>query len=177
MVLATALGGAVLALAGCLAAHPRLTAPDSPEFRPEVFFNGLTRGTGTLRIRGRAAQTVRVESLGTPQPDGSFRLDQTVWIGDAAPRLRSWQMRRAPSGDYTATLTDASGPVRVRVEGATLRLRYRLNAVATMHQRLVLKPDGQSALNQATVRVLGLPWARLAEDIVRAPGVPGQPSQ
>jgi hypothetical protein len=36
-----------------------------------------------------------------------------------------------------------------------------------MDQRLYLQPDGRSAINFATVTVAGVPWARLAEQIVR----------
>lgn len=161
--------GALLPLAGCLVGHPRLTAAEAPVFRPEVFFDGPSQGTGTVRIRTRAAQPLRVESRGRAFPGGLFRLDQTVTVGDGPPRRRTWTMTRTADGAYVATLTDADGPVELTVDGAELRIRYRLGAGTTMSQRLVLRPDGQSALNLATVRTLGVVVARVEEEIVRDP--------
>ena len=170
---------ALLSVGGCLAGHPRLTASDAPVFWPEVFFDGPSHGTGTLRIRGRGSRPVHVVSQGQRQPDGRFRLEQTITIGDDAPHTRTWTMQRDADGHVAATLTDARGPVHVTVRGAELRIRYRMGAVTTMSQRLVLRPGGQSALSQrptvvnlATVRMLGVPVARLEEVIRR-----GQPSQ
>lgn len=162
-----ALLATLVALGGCLAGVPALTPADGPVFRPDVFFDGRTQGTGTVAIRGRRTRGLRVESVGARQADGSFRLDQTVWVGDDPPRERSWTMAHDGAGGYAATLTDAAGPVRLTVDGGVLEIRYRTGAVTTMHQRLALRPDGQSARNVATVRVLGVPWARIVEEIVR----------
>lgn len=162
-----ALAAAALSLGGCLAGHPRLTAPAAPVFRPEVFFDGASHGTGTVRIRTRRAQPLHVDSHGAMQPDRTFRLDQTITLGDDAPRARTWTMTRIADGGYASTLTDADGPVEVTVHGAELRIHYRMGTFTTMDQRLVLRPDGQSALNLATVHMLGLPVARLEEVIER----------
>ncbi len=152
---------------GCFAGTPRLTATDAPVFRPEVFFDGPSHGTGTVRIRTRGTQPLRVESLGATQPDGQFRLDQTITVGDDAPRTRTWTMTRRPDGGYDVTLTDARGPVEVVVDGAELRIHYRMGRRTTMDQRIVLRPGGQSALNVATVRMMGVPFARVEEEIER----------
>lgn len=156
-----------LALSGCLPPQPKPAAPDDPMFSPESFFEGSTAGSGILHIRGRSPESVQVESVGTFQPDGVFRLDQRIVIGDDPPRNRSWTMQRDSSGEYDVTLSDAAGPVTLVVNGSELLIRYRMGSVTRMSQRLVLRPDGQSAMNHATVTVLGIPWARLEEEIVR----------
>jgi hypothetical protein len=163
-----------IAGSGCLAGHPLLTAPAAPVFRPEGFFDGPSHGTGAVRIRTRRTQPLRVDSHGAAQPDGSFRLDQTITIGDAAPRTRTrtWTMTRTADGGYVSTLTDARGPVEVTAHGAELRIHYRMGTVTTMDQRIVLRPDGQSALNVATVRMMGVPVARLEEVIERGASSP-----
>ena len=165
---------AAVTLAGCLTAHPPLDGRATPRFEPEVFFDGATSGLGTLDVRGRGRQLVRVASRGRTRADGTFKLDQTIAVGDDAPYTRTWTMRRTGPDAFVSSLSDAAGPVELATDGATLRVRYRLGRFTTMHQRLVLQPDGQTALNVATVRVLGVPVARLTEIITRASPPPAR---
>ena len=91
--LSAALLASVL-LAGCLSTHPRMGPPaPEPVFRPEVFFLGRTQGVGTLKVRTKSTKEVRVESLGTPQADGTFRLDQTITMDGERTETRIWVMR------------------------------------------------------------------------------------
>ncbi len=158
-----------VAASGCLAMHPQTGPPPvAPPLRPEVFFDGHTQGLGTLRVRGRTPEEVRVESYGEAQPDSTFRLDQTITHPDGRTETRTWIMRRVDATHYTATLTDAEGEVGAEVQGNELFIRYRIGWPAiTMRQHLILQPDGKTALNLSTVRVLGIPWARLNEQIRR----------
>ena len=164
---------AVLLVAGCLPAHPTVApAAGAPPLRPDVFFQGATHGDGTLHVLARGPEAVAVDSRGEPLADGRFRLVQQVQQGDAAPRERTWVLIPDGPDAWTGTLTDASGPVTVEAEGSTLRIRYRLNALTTFHQRLVLRPDGRTVENRSSARVLGVPVARLAETITRPTPVP-----
>ena len=156
-------------LAGCLPG-PALLAdvPDAPAFRPETFFAGRTTGDVHLTIRTRAPQRLRVESVGVAQADGTFRLDQAITYPDGHVDRRTWTMRRLGDGRYASTLTpDARGEVRVEAAGRALRIRYRMGRVTTMDQTLALREGGQTADNVATVRMLGVPVARLTETITR----------
>lgn len=156
-----------VALGGCLATHPRLGPPaDTPVFRPEVFFEGRTRGDGTLTIRARGSQSVRVESRGQWLGDGTFQLAQTIRFGDDEPFDRSWTFRR-DGAEYAVTLTEAEGPVNMEVSGSELRLRYETGRFSSVEQTLQLQPGGQVALNQLTAYVLGIPVARIEETIRR----------
>ena len=164
---------ATVALGGCLSLHPHVDPTvGAPEMRPDVFFDGPSEGLGTLRMRVGWTQMVRVESRGAYDADSTFRLVQSIRRGEGAPTTRSWTMRRvSPPGApprYTGTLTDASGPVDVRVDGGTLRIAYRMGRFLRMEQRLVLQADGLTAVNLSTVSFLGLPVARLFEIIRRA---------
>ena len=154
-------------LGGCLSALPATRPAAAPVFQPDVFFAGRTEGLGTLDIRGQTPEVVRVQSLGTPEADGAFRLHQTIRRGDDAPSERTWMLRSTDGLHYTGSLTDAEGEVEATVEGNRLHIRYRMGSVTTMTQDLTLQPGGQLALNLATVRVLGIPWARLNEQIRR----------
>ena len=164
----------VVLASGCLATHPAVAPPAAePAFRPEVFFLGHTSGIGTLTFRNGFPKRVRVQSVGTPLADGTFQLDQTITLAGEAPEDRTWIMRPQSPTRYTASLTDATGEAEITVEGSLLRIRYLLaKPDIRMEQRLYLEPDGQAALNLATVRFLGIPIARLQERITRGPSPP-----
>ena len=161
---------AALALSGCLTAHPR-TGPvaPAPTFAPDVFFAGHTRGLGVLSVRFSSPELLCVNGYGATQRDGTFRLDQTITRPDGEAEERTWTMRQESPTVWTASLTDAAGEVTATVEGSELLIRYRIGSPnVTMRQRLVLQPDGQTALNLSTVSALvGVPVARLQEVIER----------
>ena len=166
---------AALALSGCLTAHPRVPDPPRPlgppalTFAPDEFFAGHTRGLGVLSVRFQSPELLCVNGYGEAQPDGTFRLDQTITHPDGETEERTWLMRQESPTVWTASLTDAAGEVTAEVEGSELFIRYRIGSPnVTMRQRLVLQPDGQTALNLSTVSALvGLPVARLQEVIER----------
>ena len=158
-----------LVMCGCLAAFPPAIEPmPQPELRPDVFFAGRTTGEGTLTTRFKATRTLRVEGRGTRDADGTFRLDQTVTFDDGTVETRTWHMQRTGATEYHATLSDAAGDVTAQTSGNTFHLHYLLRQPRVyMDQWLYLQPDGRTVLNRATVTVLGIPWARLAETITR----------
>jgi hypothetical protein len=165
-----ALAAALLCSAGgCLAGFPsRPEVMPQPAFDPIAFFTGRTHGEGTLDVRVGSDRTLTVEGTGRQQTDGSFRLDQTVTYADGAVETRTWQLRRTDATHFTATLSDASGPVEAEVEGNRFHLRYKIrNPAVYMEQWLYARPDGRTVDNLAQVTVLGVPWARLAETITR----------
>ena len=162
--------GVLVFLTGCL---PRFTtqpiqAPE-PVFDPMVFFAGRTNGEGALDLRFGAKRTLRVDGMGRMEPDGSFRLDQTVAYADSSVEKRFWILRRVNATHYAATLSDAKGDVSAEVKGNLLHLRYLVRQPAVyVEQWLYLQPGGRTVDNQMQVTVLGVPWARLSETITRA---------
>lgn len=156
-------------LAGCLSAAPPLPpVSPAPAMRPEAFFAGRTEGRGELTLRGGSTRPLKVESRGQVEPDGSFRLDQTITFDDGERETRTWHMRSTGPQTYTGTLSDASGTMTGEVDGNRFHLRYRVRSPAVyMEQWLYLEPDGQSAVNIGEITVLGIPWGRLDERIVR----------
>ena len=155
--------------AGCLpAAAPLPEGAGAPAFRPEVFFAGRSHGDPVVAIRTRGSQQLRVESVGAAGADGAFHLDQTIAYPGGRTETRRWTMRPLPGGRYATTLTpDARGPVEVWTEGPRLRIRYRMGRTTTMDQTLALRAGGQVADNVATVRMMGMPIARITETITR----------
>ena len=159
----------IVTLTGCLARfRVGETAAPLPEFRPEQFFAGATHGDGVLATRGRADRAFQVTGTGHGEPDGTFVLDQTLTYADRKVERRSFRMRRVAEHQYTATLTGASGRVSASIEGNSFHLRYTIGRPSvTMEQWIYLQPDGRTALNRGTVRVLGVPIAHLSETITR----------
>ena len=102
------------------------------------------------------------------EPDGSFRVDQTIKYADGPVEARTWTVRRTDGNTYRGTISGAAGEVTAQTRGNVFHLRYLVrNPAVYMEQQLYLQPDGRSVINFATITVAGVPWARLAEQIVR----------
>ena len=136
------------------------------DFVPEKAFAGRSEGTGSLRLFWRKERTYVVENLGELQPDGNLRLEQTVHFDGEPIEHRKWLIHPLGAGRYSATLSDATGPVTGYTSGNRLELRYgvKLGGLIVMHQTLELKPDGSMA-NDGIVRFLGIPIGHLHETI------------
>ena len=155
---------AVVTLFGCPAALS--VEHGGGDFVPEVVFAGRLHGEGTLRLGLGRARAFQVDSIGTMQADGGLRVDQRVRFADGTAQSRHWVLRRARPGAYLATLSDARGPVAIRIKGRRLLLDYRLKPPgASMHQVLELAADGRSIANIGSIRFLGIPIGRLDETI------------
>lgn len=156
-------------LGGCTSAlQPSSFADSTPEMRPEVFFAGTTRSSGVLENRsGAPTRRLEVVGSGMAQPDGSFRLEQSVTFDQDAPGMRTWVMRGVDEHHYVATLTDASGAVEAEAYGNVFHLRYAMKSPigGAMEQWMYLQPDGRTVMNEATVRVFGVVVAHLSERI------------
>lgn len=156
-------------MTACLAGFRVAKAPaDAPVFRPEQFFTGHTSGDGVLATRGRRDRKFHVTGVGRVASDGTFILDQKVRYADGATDERSFSIRRINDHDYAGTLSGATGPVSARVDGNSFHVQYLIRRPdVTMDQWIYLQPDGLTALNRATVKILGIPVAHLSETITR----------
>lgn len=144
-----------------------------PAMRPELFFAGSTTSSGVLEdASGAPTRRLHVRGTGAAQPDGSFRLDQSITFDTDPPTQRSWSLRPVDAHRYTGTLTDAAGPVEAEAFGDVFHLRYPMRSPAggRMEQWLYLQPDGRTVVNEAIVRLLGVVVAHLSERITREGG-------
>lgn len=153
----------VASLLMSLAAHSQT---EGKAFVPDEVFAGRTEGKGEMQLFLGKTRPFTVESLGSTQADGRFRLEQNVRFEGEPVQSRSWVMRQTTPGDYSATLTEASGPVVGRTDGSRLTLRYPLKVWGlVMHQTLDLAKDGRSVMNYGSIRFLGIPIGHLRETI------------
>lgn len=113
-------------LCGCTAGlPPSAFSSGTPEMRPEIFFAGSVRSSGVQENRsGVPIARFHVESIGLPLADGTFRLEQNIAFEEKAAQTRTWILRRVDAHRYTATLTDAAGPVEAEAYGDLFHLRY-----------------------------------------------------
>ena len=143
-----------------------LLAASSPAaFDPITFFEGRTRGTGTLRVLLKAPQAVQVESVGTIAADGSLVLRQTIDVEGDKRRRRVWRLVRTGPASYSGKLSDADGPVAISTASGAIRIRYRTPDGLSVQQWLTPARDGRSIDNRTTFSKLGITVARLTERI------------
>ena len=150
---------------GALAALFLITSSSAhAAFNPVEFFRGRTQGEGTLKVVFKSAKTIRVDSLGTTEKDGSLLLTQKIHETGKAPHTRYWRLRETGPNSFEGTLTDAAGPVRVNVEGERVRIRYRGKDHLDFEQWLT--PTGPKKVsNEMRVRRFGIVVARFSEVI------------
>ena len=156
-----------LLLATCGATGLSYAVDEPIVFTPQNGFSGASEGQGSLKLFLGKPRPFHVESRGSKQSDGTFRLDQTVTFQGEAPQTRFWIMSTTTPNHYSATLSDAAGPVQGVTAGSTLSLHYRIKGPLFMHQELKLAPDGQTIDNVGVIRLLGVPVGRLSETITR----------
>lgn len=155
------------ALGALIVGDPVFAAGPQSEFTPRNGFGGASEGDGTLTFLMGKPQPFHVESRGTQQADGTFRLEQTISFQGKPPRDRVWIMTEASPNRYTATLSDAAGPVTATTSGPRLSLQYRAKGPLVMHQELKLMPDGKTIDNVGVITLLGIPVGHLHETITR----------
>ena len=143
------------------------SAADQVEFTPQNGFGGESEGNGSLKLLFGSTRQFHVDSHGTQQSDGTFRLEQTVTFQGEASQNRVWHLKTTSPHHYSATLSDAAGPVTGTSDGAHLSLRFRVKGPLVMHQELQLLPDGQTIDNFGTLTLLGIPVGHLHETITR----------
>ena len=158
-------------LGGCAPTlRPSAFEGAAPQMRPEIFFAGTTTSSGILENRsGAPTRRLHVKGVGLALPDGSFRLDQSVTFDQDPPEMRTWVVRRLDSHRYSATLTDASGPVEGEAYGDLFHLRYPMKTPfgGHMEQWMYLQADGRTVVNEATISVFGFVVAHLSERITQ----------
>ena len=149
----------------CTAAAPPEAKQAGPAFDPIAFFTGTSHGDGRLKQIMKGVRNITVDSVGTPEADGSISLAQHIVTQGDAPRDRVWRLRQTAPGRYAGTLTDASGPVETITVGRAIRIRYPMKGGLQVEQWLVAMPNGKMLDNRLSVTKWGIHVASLHERI------------
>lgn len=157
----------IFLLAASIAGFPSFADEQQTAFTPQNGFGGESEGNGSLKIFFGEPRPFRVESRGSEQSDGTFRLEQTVTFQGKPPQDRVWILTTVSPDHYSATLSDAAGPVTGSTFGPRLTLEYRLKGPLVMHQELQVMQDGKTIDNVGVITLLGVPVGHLHETITR----------
>ena len=127
-----------------------------------AFFTGRTHAANVIKIALHSPHRLIVESVGGHSKEGEFVLIDTIREEGKPMRTRTWVMRPAGPGHFTGTLSDAVGPVDIRVNGDTATIRYvmadgRLKIV----QQMQMQDGGRVLSNRAVAKKFGLTFARV----------------
>ena len=123
---------------------------------PLRFFEGRTETQGTVKILMRKPYKSRGVGVGTIEPDGSLTLVQQVHDEGKPMKQRRWKVRRAGPGRFTATMSEASGPVVIDKVGGQYRFRFKLQGNLAAEQMMIPLPGGRAARNTMKVKRLGV---------------------
>jgi len=149
-------------------------ANTAPAFDAITFWTGHHRSWGVLENRaGAPTDTVVTDCVGTPNPDGTLHMVQTLTLGDGTVQHRDWQLRRIlhhPLPDeFVATANDMVGEPHGTAAGRVFHWSWVLalspgNAVknVTMDQWMYLE-DGGTMVNHTTITKLGIVVAQVTE--------------
>ncbi|RFB04429.1 DUF3833 family protein [Parvularcula marina] len=160
--------GLILLSASCASAP--LATDTAPAFDPVEFFSGDTQGEGVLAFAsGGLDARFTVRSHGSREEDGRFILRQTITWSDGREEERAFILTPDGKGGLEGYFEGERGRVTLTSAGSVGHLRHGLpdTPMARMEQFLYLQPDGRTLINEGTVRVLGIPFRRLHEIIVK----------
>lgn len=150
-----------------LSAGGSLFAAELNAFTPQNGFGGVSEGKGSLQLFLGKPRPFHVQSRGSEQRDGTFRLEQSVTFEGKPSKDRVWIITTISPNHFSATLSDAAGPVTGSTSGTHLSLQYRVKGPFVMHQELELMQDGRTINNIGTLTLLGIPVGHMHETITR----------
>ena len=143
-------------------------AAQPPRLDMLAFFTGKTHADNVMKVVLKKPVPLIVDSVGGRGDRGDFVLIDTVREGDKPVRQRKWIMRQAGPNHFIGTLTDATGPVDIQIDGDTAMIRYVMKGGLKIEQQLKLSADGKSLSNQVTAKKVGLKFARVEGTVRKA---------
>lgn len=152
--------GVVLAFALLAAAGPA-AAPQKPNLDMLAFFTGRTHADNVMKVVLKKPVRLIVDSVGGKGDRGDFVLIDTVHEGDKPARQRKWVMQRTGPNRFGGSLSDATGPVDVVVDGNNATIRYTMKGGLKIEQVMQLQPDGRTISNHVIAKKFGLTFAHV----------------
>jgi hypothetical protein len=130
-----------------------------PNLDMTAFFAGRTHADNIIRVALHHPHKLIVDSVGGRNKEGQFVLIDTIEEEGKPVRKRVWVMQPVGPDHFSGTLTDATGPVDVVVDGPNATIRYTMaDGGLKIVQELRLERDGTLA-NHAVARKFGLKFA------------------
>jgi hypothetical protein len=158
----------MLAAAAALVASPAAAAADANH--PLRFFEGLTEGSGAMRIVLKKSYRTLTIGRGRIERDGSLTLVQRVSDEGRPPRERRWRIRQTGPRHFTGSMSEAVGPITIDEVGGRFRFRFKMKGNLSVEQWLAPLAGGNSARNSLTVRKFGMTVGTADGTIVKLAG-------
>lgn len=148
---------AALATAFMLGAAPAISLTSFEDSGQALrFFEGRTEMTSVVKVIARKPYSSHTTSRGEIRSDGSLILVQLVEEEGKPPRQRYWTIRHVDRNQFTATMSDAVGPVRIQKIANDYRFIFKLKGNLAVEQWLTPAPGGRSARSRVTVWKFGM---------------------
>lgn len=124
---------------------------------PLRFFEGRTEVEGTVKVMFHKAYKTHSVGNGVIGSDGVLTLVQLVRDEGKPAHERRWRVRPAGSGNFSAMMSEAIGPVTIQRVGAdSYRFRYKMKGKLNVEQVLTPINGGRAATNVGKVRRMGV---------------------
>lgn len=153
----------IAALSACSEVPVQHFAGATPAFDPIAYFEGPTHSWGVIEARDGAPETRFRADLSGHRDGDALVLIQDFTFEDGHKQQRIWRLRRIDAHRLDATASDVIGVATGDAYGNTFRWDYTLqlkpgNALTRvgMHHWMYLAGDGNTLLNQVTIRKFGL---------------------
>lgn len=120
------------------------------------FFQGRTETVGTVKVIFHTPYRTHSLNQGRIEPDGSLLMVQRVQDEGQPATERWWRVRRTAPGRFTASMSEAIGPVTIDRVGERYLFRFRLKDNLSGEQILTPLPGGRAALSNLKVKKMGI---------------------
>lgn len=151
----------LLAAIVALAAGTASAAPEKPKLDMLAFFAGRTHADNVMKVVLKKPVRLIVDSVGGRGDRGDFVLVDTVHEGDKPVRQRKWVMHPTGANRFGGSLSDATGPVDVIIDGNSATIRYTMKGGLKIEQVMQLQPDGRTLSNHVVAKNFGLRFAKV----------------
>jgi hypothetical protein len=123
---------------------------------PLRFFDGRTVTEGTVKILFHRPYHSRGIGIGRIENDGSLTLVQQIEDEGKPAHERRWRVWRKGHDSFTASMTQAIGPVTIDKVGDDYRFRFKMKGHLSAEEMVTPLADGRSARSSLKVRRFGV---------------------
>ncbi|MFB6344364.1 MAG: DUF3833 family protein [bacterium] len=155
-----------IVLIGCAGREVRNFEGNSPEFRPEKYFDGHVKAWGFAENRwGSVTQRFEADFYGESHGD-SLTMHEELRYEDGRTEERDWVITRTGQHDYTISSPDMVGEGSGQAYGNAVRWQYYLNVnvgdgkwTMWFDDWMILRNDGVM-LDRAVISKYGITLGR-----------------
>lgn len=124
------------------------------------FFTGRTHAVSEIKVAFRRPLGHVTHSVGRRSANGDLILVDSIKEEGKPKKERRWVMRRSGPNSFTGTMSEASGPVKITIDGNRATIRYKMKGGISIDQRLTQLNPGTLS-NHVSARKLGIRLGRL----------------